>query len=76
MKGRERCKRKKRTSKVVYKIETRKKSKKDNRVLNRESLKGLCHEVNILLKAYNNKKLLSVHALIAFLEFFDEKITL
>ncbi len=42
-------------------------------------LKGLCHEINTLLKAYNNKKVLSVHALIVFTIFYfliDEKIKL
>ena len=40
-------------------------------------LKGLCHEMNICLKAYNNKWVLSVHALIVFTIFcslVDEKI--
>jgi hypothetical protein len=29
-------------------------------------IKGLFHEINSFLKAYNNKKVLSVHALIVF----------
>jgi hypothetical protein len=40
-------------------------------------LKGLCHEINICLKAYNNKWVLSVHTLIFFRIFcfsVDEKI--
>jgi hypothetical protein len=40
-------------------------------------LKGLCHEMNIFLKTYNNKWVLSVHELIVFTTFrilVDEKI--
>jgi hypothetical protein len=40
-------------------------------------LKGLCHEMNIFLKTYNNKQVLSVHVLIVFTFFcflVDEKI--
>ncbi len=33
------------------------------------TLKGLCHEMNIFLKTYNNKKVLSVHALMVFTIF-------
>ncbi len=32
-------------------------------------LKGLCHEMNIFLKAYTNKQILSAHALV-FFKFF------
>jgi hypothetical protein len=40
-------------------------------------LKGLCHEMNIFLKAYNNKYVLSLHAMIVFTIIFfsvDKKI--
>ncbi len=42
-------------------------------------LKGLCHEMNIFLKAYNNKWVLFVQALMVFRNFcflVDEKIKL
>jgi hypothetical protein len=42
-------------------------------------LEGMCHGMNIFLKAYNIKKVLSVHALIGFTVFgvlVDEKIKL
>jgi hypothetical protein len=41
-------------------------------------LKGLCHEMNIFLKVYNNKQVLSIHTMIIFLQFclVDEKIKL
>jgi len=33
-------------------------------------LKGLCHKMNISFKAYNNKKVLYVHALMVFFLHF------
>jgi hypothetical protein len=43
-------------------------------------LKGLCHKMNVFLKVYNNKEVLSVHPLIGSFIIFcclvDEKIKL
>jgi hypothetical protein len=37
-------------------------------------LTGLCHEMNIFLKAYNNKKVLSVHAKFLQLQVNEKSI--
>ncbi len=40
-------------------------------------LKGLCHEISIFWKVYNNKQVLSVHAMIDYFCFLvEEKIKL
>ncbi len=42
----------------------------DTKLQQKVTFKRFCQEINIFLKAYDNKKVLSVHALIVFTIFF------